>query len=78
MTLLIFLTETLIGQKGYSTLIMSVTNGTMLNFDGDFDEYSDGDVRCKQTFTLNENGAPSNELQLWYCNGETLNLHEKL
>ena len=31
---------------------VSVTIGTMLNFDGDFDGHGDGDITCKQTLSV--------------------------
>ena len=37
--------------NSFCPLKVSVTIGTMLNFDGDFDRHSDGDGKCKQTST---------------------------
>ena len=31
---------------------VSVTIGTMLNFDSDFDGHGDGDITCKQTLSV--------------------------
>ena len=32
---------------------VSITIGTVLNFNGDFDRHDDGDVICKQTLSEN-------------------------
>ena len=50
-----FLKDTLTDRMGVEPILpikMSVTIDTMLNFDGDFDRHSDGDVTYKRTFRV--------------------------
>ena len=47
--------DTLMDRKGVQLILpvkVSVTIGTMLNFDSDFDGHGDGDNKCKQILTI--------------------------